>query len=102
MPSKDKPTPAEIQVEIGKLLSQLSKAGWTILASQYDPKVFGNWFVNVYRDGITIRLVKDRSQYFVDRLSSEKIKADELSVAFSNLQEFQDAVIKWIRTVFEV
>lgn len=102
MSDKDKPIPPEIEGEIGELISRLSSDGWTISDSRFEPNVFGNWFVDVHRDGITVRLVKDRSQYFVDRLASEKTKPVELSEAFSNLQEFQDAVIKWLKDMTAV
>ena len=62
----------------------------------------GNWFVNLHRDGIIVRLVKDRSQYFVDRLPAENIKAAELMGAFNNLPEFQEAVVKWLQDMTAV
>jgi hypothetical protein len=96
MSGEKKPIQGEVEKEIGELISQLSTAGWAILASRYEPKVFGNWFVDVHRDGITVRLVKDRSQYFVDRLATKEIKASDQLGAFSNLQEFREAVIKWL------
>lgn len=98
MPDSPKALPPEIEVEAGDLISQLSRAGWVITSSQYDPKAFGNWYVDLCSNGLAIRLTKDRSQYFVDRLPIEESKTAGLWKAFDSVDEFQNAIIKWLRT----
>jgi len=97
MPDSDKSLPSEIKMEVGKLISRLSTAGWVVSDCRYDPKAFGNWYVDLSRDRLTIRLTKDRSQYFVDRLPAEELKDAGLWRAFDNVEEFQNAIIQWAR-----
>jgi hypothetical protein len=85
----------EVKTEAGALISELREAGWTISASRYDARIFGNWYVDLVRKGHTIRLVKDRSQYMIDGLSIKEVKAAGLWRAFNDLHEFQRAIVNW-------
>ena len=96
MPDSDQSLPNEIEMEVGKLISKLSTAGWIISDFRYDPKAFGSWYVDLCRDRLSIRLTKDRSQYFVDRLPAEELKDARLWRAFDNVEELQNAVIQWV------
>jgi hypothetical protein len=60
----------------------------------YDPETFGNWYVDLTRGDVTIRLVKDRSQYYVAG-PTESIKAAGLWKSFAELNDFRDAVASW-------
>jgi hypothetical protein len=85
----------EIQADIGALISNLQALGWRATNSHYDAKVFGNWYVDLESSGSPIRLIKDRSQYMVDRVTVEVLKAAGLWKAFNDLEEFQAAVTRW-------
>ena len=56
------------------ILAELRAGGWQVSASEYDPSAFGNWFVDVQRDGVVMRMLKDRSQYLVTGLPKEVLK----------------------------
>ena len=86
--------PIEVEAEVGTLISSLRHAGWTISAASYDGECFGNWYADLFRASYTIRLVKDRSQYFA-LVPSEIAKSAGLSRAFENLDEFQHAIGEW-------
>ena len=86
--------PPEVQSEAGALLADLRAAGWNAMASRFDEQIFGNWFVDLERDGRAIRLVKDRSQFMVDGPIDE-LKAAGLFKAFDSLNSFREAVVAW-------
>lgn len=98
MPDSPNALRLKLKMDAGNLISQFLRAGWVIKSSQYDPKVFGNWYVDLCSNGVVLRLTKDRSQYFVDRLPIVEIKRARLWKAFDSVDEFQDAIIKWLRT----
>jgi hypothetical protein len=95
MLSGDQDLPVVVETEAGALISDLREAGWTVSGFRYDANYFGNWYVDLFRAGLTIRLVKDRSQYMIDGPPSEEIKAAGLWRAFDDLEEFRRAIIKW-------
>jgi hypothetical protein len=87
--------PVEVESEVGALIADLREAGWTVSASRYDARVFGNWYVDLRRKNQTIRLMKDRSQYTIGGPPIEEIKAAGLRRSFDNLYEFQQAIVRW-------
>jgi dipeptidase len=87
--------PVEVETEVGALIAQLQTAGWIVSAHHYDAKHFGDWYIDLYRAGHRIRLVKDRSQYIFDGPPVEEIKAAGLWKAFDDLHEFQQSVSKF-------
>lgn len=91
--------PAEF-AEAGKAISCLVERGWQICGHRYDQQSFGNWYVDFCRQGRTIRLVKDRSQYVVAGTADE-LKAHGLWRAFNEVEEFQRAVIAWVENLDE-
>jgi hypothetical protein len=95
MPESGFKLPVEVETEAGQFLAELRAGGWKVSASEYDPSVFGNWFVDLQRDGIVMRLLKDRSQYLVTGLPKEVLKAAGLWQAFDTLNELQVAVTRW-------
>jgi hypothetical protein len=74
------------------MMSDLRKTGWTVTASSYDAQCFGKWWVDLSRAGVPIRMVKDRSEYFVDG-PIEEIKTAGLLRAFTSFEEFRHAII---------
>lgn len=86
--------PIEIKTEAGDLIAKLEAAGWLAQAALYDPRSFGNWYVDLERAGRKIRLLKDRSQYMLQGPDRE-IKAAGLWKAFNGIDEFSLAVIEW-------
>ena len=86
---------ADIARETGSLISTLRTAGWTLLEARCDAKTMGNWHIDLARDDLSLRLVKDRSKFFVDGPPVEELKATGLWRAFSDPAKFQEAVLKW-------
>jgi hypothetical protein len=86
--------PPEIDVEAGRLLDRLGAAQWRGAAAKYDAANFGNWHVDLERDGEKIRLVKDRSQVRVDA-SKNQLEQANLWKAFEVFDEFCNSVIEW-------
>jgi hypothetical protein len=87
--------PNETDEEIGSLIQQFHAAGWSLAASSYEASSFGNWYVDLARDGVTIRLVKERSRYFVDDVPRDVLEPAGLWKAFDRLDEFTNAVTAW-------
>jgi hypothetical protein len=87
--------PVEVEKEAGPLLAELRAGGWQVSASEYDASAFGNWSIKLQRDGVVMRLFKDRSQYMVDGLPAEALKPAGLWRAFDSLEELQLAVTRW-------
>lgn len=85
---------SEVQGEIGWIVAALKTAGWIITASRYDEKHFGNWYVDLVRNGRAIRLIKDRSQFRVDG-SVEELKTAGLFKIFDGVRTFGEAVVAW-------
>ena len=61
-----------VEVEAAPLLAELRAGGWQVSASEYDASAFGNWSISLQRDGVVMRLLKDRSQYMVDGLPAKR------------------------------
>jgi hypothetical protein len=95
MTQRDGNLPIEITKEAGALISALQAAGWTVVESLYSPKSFGNWYVDLHRSGIVIRLVKDRSQYMIRGHRKEELEPVGLWKAFDSVEEFSQAILKW-------
>jgi hypothetical protein len=91
--------PTGIQSEVGELLAEFQKAGWSITASLFDARFFGNWYVDLDRDGLRLSLVKDRSQYMITGRSTEDIqpiKDAGLWRAFDDCDEFCRRLTAWV------
>jgi hypothetical protein len=86
--------PSELE-EVREASSYLIGRGWKICGHRYDQQAFGNWYIDFCRQSQTIRLVKDRSQYFVEGTADE-LKVAGLRKAFNVVEEFQQAVIAWV------
>jgi hypothetical protein len=83
----------QIRSEVGSLLDGLEAFGWTVSSSRYDPNVMGNWFVDMSRSGVILRLIKDRGQYLVDGPRQEELAAEGLWRAFDSFDEFSRLVV---------
>jgi hypothetical protein len=92
--------PTQIARDVGSLLSELCASGWTISFSRYDPKIFGNWYVDLCRGDDTIQLVKDRSQYLLNGPSWKELESAGLAKAFDEGDKFQRAVVDWAASRF--
>lgn len=93
MPTEPELDP-EVRAEVGALIADLRTSGWRVVGSRYDAPSFGNWFVDLERDGRVIRLVKDRSQFMIDGPANE-LRAAGLWKAFDRLSTFREAVVAW-------
>jgi len=96
MPESAFRLPVEVEKEAASILAELRAGGWQVSASEYDPSAFGNWFVDLQRDGVVMRLLKDRSQYLVTGLPMEVLKAAGLWQAFDTLNELQTTLTRWV------
>jgi hypothetical protein len=85
----------EIARDAGPLVSRLLANGWILLEARYDAKTMGNWYVDLTRDGLSLRLVKDRSQFFVTGPPAGELRIAGLWRAFDDFAEFQQSVINW-------
>ena len=54
-----------------------------------------DWYVDLARNGRTIRSAKDRSQYMIAGPSTQDIKDAGLWRAFDDLEEFRRTVSRW-------
>ncbi len=79
------------------MIAELHALGWTVSKSRHDAKSFGNWYVELHRDGDTPRLVKDRSQYMLGGPPTEAIRAAGVWQSFDDLEEFRRAILKWAK-----
>jgi hypothetical protein len=95
MPESGFKLPVEVEKEAGLLLAELCAEGWQVFASEYDASAFGNWFVDLQRDGVVMRLVKDRSQYMVTGLPKKALKVAGLWRVFDSLNELQTTLARW-------
>jgi hypothetical protein len=95
MPEGGFKLPVEVEEEAGPLLAELRAGGWQVSASEYNASAFGNWLVDLQRDGVVMRLLKDRSQYMVTGLPREVLKAAGLWRAFDSLNELQTTLARW-------
>ena len=91
--------PIEVADEVGELISNLCSLEWKVLNAFYDKKVFGNWYVDLRRADMTIRLVKDRSQYQLTGISREELESAGLYAVFEDLVKFRLTVTKWAETL---
>ena len=98
MPESGFKLPVEVEKEAGPLLAGLRAGGWQVSASEYDASAFGNWLIDLQRDGVVMRLLKDRSQYMVTGLPKEVLKAAGLWRPFDSLNELQMAVTRWAQS----
>jgi hypothetical protein len=88
--------PIEIAKDAGSLISTPRVAGWILLEARYDAKTMGNWYVDLARDDLSLRLVKDRSQFFITGPPIEDLKVAGLGRVFDNFTEFQQAIVNWV------
>jgi hypothetical protein len=95
MPSDHDEPPIEIPRDADSLISTLRASGWILVEAHYDAKTMGNWYVDLSRGGLSLRLVKDRSQFFVTGPPVTELKVAGLGSAFDGFAEFQQAVVNW-------
>jgi hypothetical protein len=95
MPSDHDEPPIEIARDAGSLISTLRASGWVLLEARYDAKDMGNWYVDMTRDGLSLRLVKDRSQFFVTGPPAAELRIAGLWRVFDDFAEFQQSVVSW-------
>jgi hypothetical protein len=99
LPACNDGLPVEIADEVGEVISNLCSLEWKLLNAFYDRKMFGNWYVDLYRADTTIRLVKDRSQYQMTGLPREDLERAGLYRVFENLVAFRLTVTTWAETL---
>jgi hypothetical protein len=88
--------PIEIAKDAGSLISTLRAAGWILLEVRYDAKTMGNWYVDFARDEVFLRVVKDRSQFFVTGPPIEDLKVAGLRRVFDDFAALHQAIVNWV------
>lgn len=94
MPSERVNVPGEVEAEIGTLISKLHVMGWSVIAAYYESKFFGDWYVDLVRGAVMMRLAKDRSQYMIQKPFLQ-VKDAGVWRAFDDVEEFQTAILNW-------
>jgi hypothetical protein len=90
MPESGFKLPVEVEKEAGPLLADLRAGGWQVSASEYDASAFGNWLVDLRRDEVVMRLLKDRSQYMVTGLPKGSIEGSWAMAGIRQSKRFAD------------
>jgi hypothetical protein len=88
--------PAAIVEDVGSLLAQLFSIGFNVVDSAYSATDFGNYYVGLQRESVTLRLTRDRSQYIIDA-PIDRLKALGIFRAFNSRDEFAEAVFMYIQ-----
>lgn len=87
--------PARVNREILLIIHELLEIGWQISFVRYDPRSFGNWYVDLIRPNSDIRVVKDRSQYFATGPSLNELQRAGLGNSFDDPQQFRQTLAAW-------
>ena len=91
-------TATEITQAIGPLLEQLGELGYRVTESRYEPDSFGNFYVDCQGRKGAFRIVRDRSQYFLDG-NVEDIKERGVFKAYNSVTEFSAAALQYAKAV---
>jgi len=96
MPRYEGDLPAALEAEMSAVVPYLLEKGWEIFEFRYEPQAVGDWYIDFFRSDLTIHLVRDGSQYFVDDPAGN-LEPASLQRVFTDPAEFQKAVIEWIK-----
>jgi hypothetical protein len=89
--------PEQIAADLGDLVAELEKLGLRVTNSRYDAQSFGDYFVDLAGPFDTLRLSRDRLRYII--LGDEGLlKRLDLFHAFDDREEFQKAVLTYVRS----
>lgn len=91
--------PGPISDDFGDLLPALAEAGFLPSAGEYSPDTFGNYWVDVAGARGSMRIVRDRGQYFVTGCPREVLERAGLWRTFGDREEFQDRIVAFVRSV---
>jgi hypothetical protein len=86
----------QISSDIGSLLSRLAEFGYEPVGSQYSAESFGNYFIDFKSRTGSFRVVRDRSQYYVDTGSDEELRQAGMLQAFDDRGAFEAALLNWL------
>jgi len=89
--------PREVAEDIGPFLSQLAEFGYQPTDSHYDSQSFGNYYVDLLAGKTSLRIVRDRSQYYIDSKSTGQLQESGMLRAFDDRRSFEQAVLEWLR-----
>ena len=93
--------PKEVAKDIGPFLKRLADIGYAPYDSRYDPKSFGNYYVDLRAGEVWLRVVRDRSQYYVDTNSPDRLREEGMLRAFDDRKAFERTVLEWLRAIDE-
>ena len=87
----------EILSDIGPLVSRLAEFGYEPTGSLYSPESFGNYYIDLNAGQRWLRIVRERSQYYVDTASKEQLRKAGMFRAFDDRSAFERALLEWLR-----
>ena len=88
--------PDPVLEDLGSLLGQLFSLGFVAVDAVYARASFGNYYVDLRRDPMSFRLIRDRGQYIIDA-PIERLKALGIFRAYDSREEFAEAVFSYVR-----
>jgi hypothetical protein len=86
----------KITADISQLLEQLGLLGIHPVQSTYHAEVFGDYVVELSSGQRRFSIVRDRSQCMIDG-NDDELRRVGLQRAFNSKEEFEDAVLCWLR-----
>ena len=89
--------PTEVASDIGPLLARLAELGYHPTGGSYSPESFGNYYVDLTKGKNWLRIVRERSQYFIDTTSKEQLRTSGMFRAFNDRDSFEQALLQWLR-----
>ena len=87
----------EIVSDIGSLVRRLAELGYEPTGSLYSPESFGNYYIDLNAGKKWLRIVRERSQYYVDASSKDELRRAGLFRAFDDRSAFERALLNWLR-----
>jgi hypothetical protein len=88
--------PPEIVADLGELLVELEADGVQATSGEYSRESFGNYTVEFRSNKGLFRVVRDRSQYYIDGPSQDQLLPLGLWRAFNDLETFSEALHGWL------
>jgi hypothetical protein len=96
MPTKDEAMDQRIADDLHALIGGLAALGFAPKRHEYSSEPFGNYFIDFESGAFKFRIVRDRSQYFVEG-EKDELESVDLWRAFDDKTLFGRAVLEWAK-----
>jgi hypothetical protein len=96
MPTKDEAMDQHIADDLRVLIGSLSALGFAPRKYEYLSGSFGNYFIDFESGTFKFRIVRDRSQYFVEG-EKDELESAGLWRVFGDKTVFGQAVLEWVK-----